>query len=65
MWPYLDPERPVEPPEPAIVMECDNCGDEIREGDDFFDVPGAGRFCENCMAGWKLTAELPQKGDWL
>lgn len=55
---------PMEPPEPAVVTECDKCGGEICEGDSFLDIPGAGRYCEDCVDGWKRFAELPEMEAW-
>lgn len=57
---YPGPERPVEPPELAVVLECDLCGETIFEGDKYFDIPNVGCFCENCVGGWESFAELPE-----
>ena len=38
---------------------CCRCGDFFRPGDDYYDVPGAGAICPDCMDGlledWRRT----------
>lgn len=49
---YYDiPERPLDPPEDrrAVVYRCRICDGEIREGDDYYNVPGLGPCCEECI----------------
>ena len=37
MFNYL-PERPLEPPEDVIVGYCNQCGGEIYEGEEVYDI---------------------------
>ena len=45
------PERPLDPPEDkrACVYRCAICEEIIREGDDYYDIPGLGPCCEICI----------------
>ena len=55
------PERPINPPEDtrAVVYKCEICGEEILEGDDYYDIPGYGICCEDCIKETKrYSAEL-------
>ena len=46
-------------PEPPIVCQCDNCGRDIRDGDDMY-VIGSDRFCEECIDNGKTTADIDE-----
>lgn len=49
---YFDiPERPLDPPEDrrARVYRCAICGEDILEGDDYYNIPGLGPCCEPCI----------------
>lgn len=44
-------------PEPPAVFVCSGCGDDILEGQDYWEVLGE-QFCETCIDKCKHTAEL-------
>lgn len=48
---YDIPERPLDPPEDTrtCVYRCRICEGKIREGDDYYNVPGLGPCCEECI----------------
>jgi hypothetical protein len=48
---YNIPERPLDPPEDTRkrVYSCAICGEEILEGDDYYDIPELGPCCEECI----------------
>ncbi len=51
MNPFYLPERSLEPPEDrrAVAYTCTCCGELIREGDEYWEIPGFGIFCEACV----------------
>ena len=63
---YRDiPERDLNPPEDRreTVYRCMICDDPIREGDDYYEVPGFGPCCEGCIEeSKKYDAELDDSG---
>ena len=46
-------------PEVGLENFCARCGDLLRPGDDYFDVPGLGAVCPDCMdrvlEDWRRT----------
>lgn len=48
---YNIPERPLDPPEDKRkrVYSCAICGDAIKEGDDYYEIPKLGPCCEGCI----------------
>ena len=42
--------------EPAVVCLCANCGDEIHEGDEVYNINDE-LWCENCVRDCHCTAE--------
>ena len=42
-------------PEPHSVYICSGCGNEIYEGDDYWDIMGE-QFCEQCIDDAKREA---------
>ena len=42
-------------PEPRSVFVCSGCGDDILEGDSYWDILGE-QFCESCIDGAKGEA---------
>lgn len=49
---YYDiPEYHLDPPEDTrkCVHRCRICDGEIREGDDYYDIPNLGPCCEECI----------------
>lgn len=57
---YNLPENHLNPPEDdrEIVYVCEMCGEEIREGDDYYDIEGFGPCCEDCITSSRHIAEL-------
>ena len=54
-------KKPCDPrcpnaPEPPSVFVCSGCGDDIREGDDYWEIMGE-QWCENCIDASKRVAE--------
>lgn len=45
---YRIPEPPIDPPEASVFCTCDWCGDEIYEGDDYYEI-GTENVCANCI----------------
>ncbi len=43
-------------PEPPSVFVCSGCGDDILEGDTYWDILGE-QFCEMCIDGAERVAE--------
>ncbi len=43
-------------PEPKTVFICSGCGEEIKEGYDYWDILGE-QFCEDCIGSMRRTAE--------
>jgi hypothetical protein len=64
---YYDiPERRLDPPEYTRkeVYHCRICDGDILEGDDYYDIPGLGPCCEECIADAKrYEAELEYPED--
>lgn len=50
-------EEPNEPPEPKIAFLCYECGEPIREGDDYYFVD-CQRYCEECIGEMRETAHI-------
>ena len=46
-----------EEPQPVIVTECSNCGQDIFEGEEYYLVDG-NNYCENCMEGFRKVGEI-------
>lgn len=46
-------------PEPPVVHVCDQCGDPIYEGDDFYELNDE-KWCEECVRDSRKTAELEE-----
>lgn len=49
---YPDPQDTDAEP----VHICCNCDEPIFEGDEYFDIPSDGIYCERCVDSWKCTA---------
>lgn len=49
-----DPRCP-NAPDPPTVFICSGCGENILDGDDYYDVLGE-QFCESCMDGMRKEA---------
>lgn len=43
------------PTEIDVVLTCSNCGDDIFDGDNYYDL-GNEDLCEDCVLGCKVTA---------
>lgn len=51
----LEPERPLEPKEPTVWGYCEDCGEAICIGDEFYATPEnelADVLCEDCALRW-------------
>lgn len=59
-WP-CDPRCP-NAPEPPVVFTCWNCGREIREGEDVYDINGE-HWCQECIDDAHKYAELEDDYD--
>lgn len=44
---------------PEVVCLCAQCGNEIYEGDDIYDI-NEEKWCEECVNGYRGTAELDE-----
>lgn len=42
------PDAPLEPPAPRVCLCCDECGEEIEEGDEYYWIAG-NRYCASCV----------------
>lgn len=59
---YNVPERPLDPPEDRIAFECEICGGDIYEGEEYYDIPDLGKCCANCINdAHRYDAEAPQE----
>lgn len=46
-------------PDPPSVFICSGCGDNIRDGDGYWDILGE-QFCEECVdRAWKVAEYDP------
>ena len=43
-------------PEPRAIFVCSGCGQDIYEGEDYWDILGE-QFCENCIDESRRVAE--------
>ena len=53
---YHRPGCPNEPA-PKVVTTCFNCGEDIYEGDECYDLPN-GKWCTKCIEDSRITAEV-------
>lgn len=44
-------------PEPPIYSKCEACGEEIYDGDEYYEIDGHD-YCEACVCGGYKTAEI-------
>lgn len=49
--------------EPQVFGECDMCGAEIYEGEDYYEIAG-GIYCEYCVSECKKEAECEEYADY-
>lgn len=42
------PEPDLEPPAPRVVLNCDECGEDIEEGQEYYRI-GDNCYCECCV----------------
>ena len=54
-FPHL-PGCPLEE-DPPIFDYCEACGEEIYDGDEYYEI-GGHKFCEACVSGGYRTAEV-------
>ena len=65
MFNYL-PERPLEPPEDVIVGYCNQCGGEIYEGEEVYDIDCC-TVHEDCLLDYvreRLAVKREAGTDW-
>lgn len=47
----------TEPPQDEEPIHiCSNCDEPIYEGEEYYDIPTDGIYCEKCVSDWKCTA---------
>ena len=46
-------------PEPQPVYECEDCGEGIYDGDNYYSISGL-ILCEDCIGGYLCTCEAPE-----
>jgi hypothetical protein len=46
----------AEPDEERVCFQCDDCGEDIYEGDDFYEVDNETNYCMDCMNDRKKEA---------
>lgn len=51
-----DPRCP-NAPRPSVFAECEACGMEIYDGDEYYDIDDH-KYCESCVRGGYRTAEV-------
>ena len=51
-------------PEPVPVYKCDECGEGIFEGDEFYDGPD-GRVCKDCLDNMSVMEFMKLIGEEL
>lgn len=44
-------------PEPPVYAECEACGAEIYDGDEYYEIDGR-NYCESCVLNGYKTAEV-------
>ena len=44
-------------PEPQVFGHCDECGETIYDGDEYYKI-GNHKYCESCVQGGYRTAEV-------
>ena len=49
--------------EPKAIYTCAWCGEDICEGDEYYELPNGDHVCECCMDGCKCTAEAEEADD--
>ena len=42
---------------PEVFGECDGCGNEIYDGDEYYEIDGK-IYCEDCIIDFRKTAEV-------
>ncbi len=45
-----------EPPEPRRCFDCEDCGEEILEGEDYYNFDDT-HICEDCITDYKKEAK--------
>ncbi len=62
-WRYLPKEPPLEPPEPEVVAKCSWCGEDICDGDGFYELPNDELVCDSCMEDVHKVADITELVD--
>lgn len=60
---YLPKEPNLDPPEPTVIAKCAWCGEDICEGEGFYELPNDEWVCDFCMEDVHKTAELDDQVD--
>ena len=63
---YHVPDYNLDPPEDTRrrVYSCAICGNDIIEGEDYYDLPKLGKCCEDCVRDCKCyEAEIEEPDD--
>ena len=53
-----DPRCPNSP-DPPVFAECENCGKEIYDGDDYWEIDDK-KYCEKCIDKFHKFAEVEE-----
>ena len=54
---YTCPSSCPNAPEPPVFAECSLCGNDILDGDDYYEINGD-YYCEDCIDERRRTAEV-------
>ena len=54
---FICPSRCPNAPDPPVFAECFECGADILEGDDYYDI-GGNCYCVDCIYESRKTAEV-------
>ena len=54
---YTCPSSCPNAPDPPVFAECVGCGNDILDGDDYYDINGD-YYCEDCIYERRKTAEV-------
>lgn len=56
------PEMPLDPPAPKVVCNCDECGEDIEEGQEYYRI-GGNCYCESCVENARRYAGVDYEED--
>lgn len=55
-WKHAVDSLKLDEDEGKPVHICSNCDEPIYEGEEYYDIPTDGIYCEKCVSDWKYTA---------